>query len=123
MYFCTSGGRCQIDSPSETVTGARTAIRLAETAGMPGKGSTALPVALLRSSFASGQFAIRTCQPQGSSVISLLAFAGHQVLDVLSALGCRLMAGQRILVPSVRVRLLPPQPLEMRCEWPVRLAV
>ena len=28
----------------------------------------------------------------------------------LKALGCRLMVGQRILVPSVRVRLLPPQP-------------
>ena len=25
-------------------------------------------------------------------------------------LGCRLMAGQRFLVPYVRVRLLPPQP-------------
>ena len=40
-------------------------------------------------------------------------------------LGCRLMAGQRILVPSMGVRLPPSQPL---CAvfyrlWPVRLAV
>ena len=27
------------------------------------------------------------------------------------AMGCRLMAGQRFLVPYVRVRLLPPQPI------------
>ena len=40
-------------------------------------------------------------------------------------LGCRLMAGQRILVPSMGVRLPPSQPLcVVFCRfWPVRLAV
>ena len=40
-------------------------------------------------------------------------------------LGCRLMAGQRILVPSMGVRLPPSQPLcvVFCCFWPVRLAV
>ena len=40
-------------------------------------------------------------------------------------LGCRLMAGQRILVPSMGVRLPPSQPLcAVFCRfWPVRLAV
>ena len=40
------------------------------------------------------------------------------------SLGCRLTVGQRILVPSVRVRLLPSQPLGGAQDiWPVRLAV
>ena len=34
-----------------------------------------------------------------------------------SKLGCRLMAGQRFLVPYVRVRLLPPQPLRFRSAY------
>lgn len=31
-------------------------------------------------------------------------------------MGCRLMAGQRFLVPYVRVRLLPPQPFDTALE-------
>lgn len=42
-------------------------------------------------------------------------------------MGCRLMAGQRFLVPYVRVRLLPPQPFlrytAQRTTWLRRLAV
>ena len=34
-----------------------------------------------------------------------------------SKLGCRLMAGQRFLVPYVRVRLLPPQPLRFQSAY------
>ena len=35
-------------------------------------------------------------------------------LSACALLGCRLMAGQRFLVPYVRVRLLPPQPFSRR---------
>lgn len=58
------------------------------------------------------------CAVGWGAVIYFLARSGNASADV--PLGCRLMAGQRILVPSMGVRLPPSQPSFI---WPVRLAV
>ena len=58
------------------------------------------------------------CAVGWGAVIYYLARSGNASAD--APLGCRLMAGQRILVPSMGVRLPPSQPSFI---WPVRLAV
>ena len=58
------------------------------------------------------------CAVGWGAVIYFLARSGNASAD--APLGCRLMAGQRILVPSMGVRLPPSQPSFI---WPVRLAV
>ena len=58
------------------------------------------------------------CTVGWGAVIYFLARSGNASAD--APLGCRLMAGQRILVPSMGVRLPPSQPSFI---WPVRLAV
>ena len=50
------------------------------------------------------------CVCDGRTVIYFLARSGHADAQRMHSLGCRLMAGQRILVPSMGVRLPPSQP-------------